>query len=270
MARLLHLDASARRTSFSRALSAEVAAAWRAATPGGEYVYRDLAADPVPHMGEAFTELVYYTLEHNITDISRYGEAVRTPEQAAAWAIAEPLLAELAAADGIVIGTPMYNFSIPSTLKSWIDHVTFPKMSLRGRAFVVAGARGGAYGPGTPREPYDHEERYLRAFFEGHFDVEDVEFVHTELTNALLDPALARRLPEHERSRAAALARARELGAALARRTAPAGSADSAGVSPGVSRTADANGPAGGTADANGSAGGTADAAGAREAGAGR
>ncbi|MEV8631626.1 NAD(P)H-dependent oxidoreductase [Streptosporangium sp. NPDC051023] len=214
MSRLLHLDASARRESFSRTLSGIYATTWRAANPEGEYSYRDLAANPVPHIGQAWTELCDHVLANGITDIGRYGEAVRTPEQAEAWAIVEPLLDELVAADVVLIGTPMYNYSIPSALKAWIDQVTFPRMKLTGRTFVVAGARGGSYGPGTPREPFDHEERYLRDFFLGHFAVEDVTFVHTELVNALIDPALAALRTKHEESHAAA----RELAGKLAAR----------------------------------------------------
>jgi FMN-dependent NADH-azoreductase len=202
---LLHLDASARRASFSRKLSGVYAETWRAAHPRARYVYRDLAARPVPHIGEAWTELCDHILEHEITDISRYREAARTPAQRQAWDIVEPLLDEVVAADVILIGTPMYNYSIPSSLKAWLDQITFPKMSLAGRSFVVTSARGGAYGPGTPREPYDHQERYLRDFFKGHFRVEDVTFVHAELVNARLDPALAHLRGRHEESLAAAL-----------------------------------------------------------------
>lgn len=202
---LLHLDASARRASFSRRLSSVYAETWRAAHPEAGYVYRDLAAQPVPHIGEAWTELCDYVLAHEITDISRYREAVRTSAQRQAWAVAEPLLDEVARADVVLIGTPMYNYSIPSALKAWLDQITFPKMSLAGRSFVVTSARGGAYGPGTPREPYDHQERYLRDFFKGHFRVEDVTFIHAELVNARLDPALAHLRDRHEESLAAAL-----------------------------------------------------------------
>lgn len=202
---LLHLDASARRASFSRRLSSVYATTWRAAHPQARYVYRDLAAQPVPHIGEAWTELCDYILEHEITDISHYRKAARTPAQHQAWDIVEPLLDEVVAAEVIVIGTPMYNYSIPSSLKAWLDQITFPKMSLAGRSFVVTGARGGAYGPGTPREPYDHQERYLRDFFKGHFRVEDVRFIHAELVNARLDPALAHLRDRHEESLAAAL-----------------------------------------------------------------
>jgi len=170
----------------------------------------------VPPIDEAWTELCDYILEHQITEIGRYGEAVRTAAQRRAWAITEPLLAELAAADVVLIGAPMYNFSLPSALKAWIDQVTFPRMSLAGRTFVVTGARGGAYRPGTPRERYDHHERYLRDFLEGHFDVTDLHFIHVELVNSRLDPALAERRDQHEASYARALNRARSLAYELA------------------------------------------------------
>ena len=208
---LLHLDSSPRAQSFSRVLSQAFAAAWT-----GSRSYRDLAHNPAPPIDEAWTELCDYVLEHQITDIRRYGEAVRTDGQRRAWAITEPLLAELTAADVVLIGAPMYNFSLPSGLKAWIDQVTFPKMSLAGRTFVVTGARGGAYGPGTPREPYDHHERYLRNFFEGHFAVTDVHFIHVELVNSRLDPALADRRDQHEASYARAIDRARSLAHELA------------------------------------------------------
>ncbi|WP_131740407.1 FMN-dependent NADH-azoreductase [Actinomadura roseirufa] len=213
MTTLLHLDASARRRSVSREVGEAFAAAWREAHPGGHYVHRDLAADPVPFIGEAWTELCDHVLEHGITEIDRYKEAVRTPAQAEAWAVLEPLLDELVAADVVLVATPMYNFTVPASLKAWIDQVTFPRMSLTGRRFVIASARGGAYGPGMPREPFDHQERFLRDFFAGHFAVEDVASVAAELVNARLDPALAHLREAHEESYAAALRLAAELGA---------------------------------------------------------
>lgn len=215
MAHLLHLDASARRESFSRRLTAAFAEEWQAA--GGTRTYRDLSANPVPHIGEAWTELCDYVLEHSITDIGRYKEAVRTPEQAAAWAIVQPLLDEVVAADVVLIGSPMYNFSIPASLKAWIDQITFPRMSLKGRRFVVASARGGAYGPGMPREPYDHQERYLRDFFAGHFAIEDAAYISAELVNSLIDPALAHLRDKHAESYASAATAVVELARDLAK-----------------------------------------------------
>ena len=200
MSHLLHLDSSARRQSFSRELSARYADAWT-----GTRTYRDLAADPVPVIGEAWTEICDALLTAGITDPAHYADVVETPEQRKAWAIVEPLLTELLEADVVLIGAPMYNFSIPAALKTWIDQVTFPRMSLRGKAFVIAGARGGTYAPGTPRAPFDYHERYLRDFIAGHYDVDDVRFVHAELTNALVDPHLAARDGERAASRRQAL-----------------------------------------------------------------
>jgi FMN-dependent NADH-azoreductase len=209
---LLHIDASARRDSFSRRLSAAFAQEWP-----GPSVCRDLAADPVPPIGQAWTEICDYVLHHAITEIGRYKEAVRTDAQARAWSVVEPLLDELVAADVVLIGTPMYNFSVPSVLKAWIDQVTFPKMSLAGRRFVVVAARGGSYKPGAPREPFDHQERYLRDFFAGHFAIPDPHFISAELTNSLIDPALAHLQQAHRRSYAAAVDAARKLAGELAR-----------------------------------------------------
>ncbi|MEV7044909.1 NAD(P)H-dependent oxidoreductase [Amycolatopsis sp. NPDC051061] len=200
MSHLLHLDSSARRASFSRELSARYASTWE-----GTRTYRDLAADPVPVIGEAWTEICDALLTASITDPARYADVVETPAQKQAWAVVEPLLAELLEADVVLIGAPMYNFSVPAALKTWIDQVTFPRMSLAGKAFVIAGARGGTYAPGTPRAPFDHHERYLRDFIAGHYDVDDVRFVHAELTNALVDPHLAARDGERAASLEAAL-----------------------------------------------------------------
>lgn len=191
MAHLLHLDSSARRRSFSRRLTERFAARWAVADPGGSYEYRDLAARPVPPIGQAWTEICDQLLARRITAIERFGDVVRTTEQRAAWEIVGPLLAELVRADVVLIGAPMYNYSIPAALKCWLDQVTFPRMSLAGRSFVVVNARGGSYLPGTPKAPYDYQERYLRDFFSGHFAVEDVTFIDTELTNAVVDPVLA-------------------------------------------------------------------------------
>ncbi|MGV9362767.1 FMN-dependent NADH-azoreductase [Amycolatopsis sp. NPDC003731] len=199
MPHLLHLDSSARRSSFSRELSARYAAGWT-----GTRTYRDLAADPVPVIGEAWTAICDALLATGITDPAHYADVVGTPEQKRAWAIVEPLLAELLEADVVLIGAPMYNFSIPAALKSWIDQVTFPKMDLSGKKFVIAGARGGTYAEGTPRAPFDHHERYLRDFIAGHYGVDDVRFVHAELTNALVDPHLAARDGERRKSLEAA------------------------------------------------------------------
>ncbi len=203
MPHLLHIDSSARRDGHSRRLSRAYATAWRAAHPGARYSYRDLAADPVPFIDEAWTQLCDFSLATGITDPDGLAQAVSAPAQKAAWAVVEPLLTELLSADVLLLGVPMYNFSVPASLKAWIDQVTFPRARLRARVVVTA-ARGGTYAPGTPREPVDHQERYLRDFFRGHFAVEDVQFITVELVNSLVDPRLAEHRPAYEQSWAAA------------------------------------------------------------------
>lgn len=211
MSTLLHLDASARRQSISREISALFAQQWRAENPDGGYLYRDLAANPVPFIDEAWTELCDALLAHGSTDLARLRELVRTPAQAAALDIVQPLLDEVLAADVILIGTPMYNYSIPAALKAWLDQVTFPRMSLEHRRFVVVTARGGSYAPGAPKAAYDYQERFLRDFFAGHFAVTDTAFVNAELANARHDPALAHLRTKHDESYTAAIESVRAL-----------------------------------------------------------
>jgi FMN-dependent NADH-azoreductase len=209
---LLHVDASARRRSISREVSAAFAHAWRAQHPDGGYMYRDLTTDPVPFIDEAWTELCDAVLTQPSTDLDRIADFALTPAQKSAWGIVEPLLTELRAADVVLIGTPMYNYSIPAALKAWLDQVTFPRMSLAPRRFVIAAARGGAYSEGAPKAAFDYQERYLRDFFVGHFAVTDSVFITAELVNSRHDRALAHLREDHERSYARAIETARRLG----------------------------------------------------------
>ncbi|MFD4431569.1 NAD(P)H-dependent oxidoreductase, partial [Nocardia sp. NPDC058497] len=158
-----------------------------------------------------WTELCDAVLAAGSTDLDLLPELAVTPAAKTAWKIVEPLLAQALAADVILIGTPMYNYSIPAALKAWLDQITFPRMSLGERRFVVVGARGGAYSPGAPKAAYDYQERYLRDFFAGHFAVTDAVFVHAELANAVQDPNLAHLRDAHEASLAAALTEVRLL-----------------------------------------------------------
>lgn len=185
MPRLLHIDSSIRSDqSRSRALSAHYAEAWRAAHPEGSVTYRDLAADPVPHIDEAAF------LANMI------GDDERTPEQREARALAETLVGEVLAADDIVVGMPLYNFGPPSTLKAWFDRLVVPGLTLGasggllgGRTLTFTAARGGGYGPGSPREGWDHREPWLLHAFE-QLGLPDVRFIHAELTLARESPAM--------------------------------------------------------------------------------
>ncbi|MGD9572798.1 MAG: FMN-dependent NADH-azoreductase [Thermoleophilia bacterium] len=183
---LLHIDSSLRTASSrSRILSARFAEAWREANPGGTVTYRDLAADPLPHLDEiAFAA--------NVTP-----EEDRTPEQRAARALTDAVVGEVLAAGTIVVGMPLYNFGPPSTLKAWVDRLVVPGVTigpeggtLGGRRVVFATSRGGGYGPGTPREGWDHGEPWLRHALSTIGLDGDLEFVTAELTLARESPAM--------------------------------------------------------------------------------
>ncbi|MCX4742501.1 FMN-dependent NADH-azoreductase [Streptomyces antibioticus] len=200
MPTLLHLDSSPRRDSVSRRLSAEFADAWRKAHPDGTYVHRDLAAEPVPHVDHAQIEVMHRLETEGTRDLAAARDAAKTAEEKESWAITWPLVEELLAADVILLGVPMYNFSVPSTFKAWFDRVLIAPLiadpatgegPLSGKRVVVASARGGAYGPGTPREDCDHQEPYLKAALGMVGLAADLTFLHAEFTKSEHVPRLA-------------------------------------------------------------------------------
>lgn len=171
---------------------------WQEQHPTGTVIYRDLAVDPVPHLSaDAHTA--------GFAD-----PATHTPEQAAAFAAREELIDELERVDAIVIGAPMYNFTIPSTLKAWLDNVALfgrtlgENPSAKGTPVTVVASRGGSYAPGTPRESFEYVQNYLTALLEGALGL-DVEFIVPEMTMAPHNPALAEFIPVFEASRERAL-----------------------------------------------------------------
>jgi FMN-dependent NADH-azoreductase len=187
MAHLLHLDSSIQgERSISRALSARAAARWRDANPEGTVTYRDLAVDPLPHLGPAGAQARFVPPDqHNA-------------EQAASWAISAELVGEVAAADTILLGLPVYNYGPPSTVKSWVDHLVAPGLSvdpatgdglLGGRELIVLEARGGGYGEGTPREGWDHAQAWLPHGVA--LTGLEPRFIVAELTLADVNPAMA-------------------------------------------------------------------------------
>ncbi|MFI7406490.1 FMN-dependent NADH-azoreductase [Streptomyces sp. NPDC049541] len=223
MPTLLHLDSSPRAGSVSRRISGEFAEAWRKADPEGTYVYRDLAADHVPHVDDAQIGVMHRLETEGVRDLAVARAAARTPEEKASWAVTWPLVEELLAADTILLGVPMYNFSVPSTFKAWFDRVLIGPLiadpatgqgPLSGKKVVVASARGGAYGPGTPRHDSDHQERYLKAALGMVGLATDLTFLHAELTKSAHVPRLARFQETAAASYQAALEAARTLGAA--------------------------------------------------------
>lgn len=188
MTNLLHLDSSIRGAdSRSRQLSARYAAAWRAAHPGGTVTYRDLAADPLPHL-----DLVAF--ESGFLPPEAQGEAHRQ-----ARALTDQVVGEVLVADTIVIGAGLYNFGVPSTVKAWADRIVVPGVTLDpsggggllgGRKVVLALAAGGGYGPGTLREGWDHRAPWFAHFWQ-QLGVSDLEVFAAELTLARESPAMA-------------------------------------------------------------------------------
>jgi FMN-dependent NADH-azoreductase len=180
----------------SSQLADRFVANWRRAHPEGRVVVRDLAREPVPHL-----------------DAARFGAFLakpedRTGEQAAVVAYSDRLIGELKSADVIVLGLPMYNFGVPSTLKAYFDHVarvgvTFrytesgPVGLLAGKQAYVFAARGGLY-TGTPR---DTQTPYVRVFL-NFLGIEDVRFTYAEGLNigpAVKEASLAKAHAEIDR-----------------------------------------------------------------------
>lgn len=169
---------------------------WRRQHPDGGYRYRDLAAAPIPHITEPVRE---YTL-----DPAGEHPAVSAEERR----LTAEIVDELQWATTIVLGVPMYNYSIPSTLKAWLDRFIVPSYlvelagdaaPLRGRTAVVATARGNTYASGSGRDALDLQEPYLRAILAA-IGITDVQFVHAELTMAKELPLLAEYRPVAEQS----------------------------------------------------------------------
>ncbi|MEV4299837.1 FMN-dependent NADH-azoreductase [Microbispora rosea] len=223
MTSLLHVDSSASLAgdSVTRRLTASFADAWcrRHGTSG--YRYRDLTADPVPLVSHAYTTLGRRVERHGVVPLARVTAMTGGPAEEREWALTLPLIRELLAADTVLVGVPMYNFTVPAALKAWIDRVTFPGAyvdpatkagRLRDTTVVVVAARGGAYGPGTPREGLDFQTPYLRTYFrELGVAEENLHVVQAEMTRAGDVPALARFRELGDRSLADAYAAVRAL-----------------------------------------------------------
>ncbi|WP_371774002.1 FMN-dependent NADH-azoreductase [Streptomyces sp. NBC_01438] len=203
MTSLLHLDSSANRSeeSVSRQLTALFAHTWRTVHGPAGYRYRDLAADPVPPLDTAYCTLGRRMERTGLVPPDGVDALIGSEAERREWSLTRPLITELLAADTVLVGAPMYNYAISASLKAWIDRVGFPgaltepdtgEGLLRGKRVVVISARGGAYGPGTPREGWDFQTPYLRAYFgEKGVAPEDLCFVSAELTMAGLAPGLA-------------------------------------------------------------------------------
>ncbi|WP_416982620.1 FMN-dependent NADH-azoreductase [Streptomyces sp. T028] len=215
MATLLHIDSSVLpgEASSSRSVAGAFLKAWEEQHPEGTVIHRDLAADPVPHITAAAWSAGFTA------------PSERTPEQSAAFAARVRLIEELEQADAVLIGAPMHNYSIPSTLKAWLDSVLLlgrtagESPSAQGTPVVVVASRGGSYAPGTPREGYEFVQNYLEAVLKGTLGL-DLDFIVPELTMAPRNPAMSELIPLYEASRERAFeeatAKAKELAERLA------------------------------------------------------
>lgn len=162
---VLHVDSSILgERSVSRTVSAAVVSRLREVYPNLWVTYRDVVANPLPHL----TASLAGTLGKPVDQ----APAAIAPEAAALRRV----LDEVLAADIIVVGTPMYNFGIPSQLKAWIDALAVPGKTFRytdsgaegllvGKRLVIVSSQGGFYAPGTPMESFEHQESHLRSFF---------------------------------------------------------------------------------------------------------
>lgn len=178
MSKLLVIESSARQQgSVSRQLTAQFIANWQAANPSDQIKMRDLAIDQVPH------------LDANLLGGWMTPAAQQSTAEQAALVLSNSLTDELLAADVLVLAAPMYNFTIPSTLKAWLDHVlragvTFkytengPQGLLSGKRAFVLTARGGIYAGSA----MDHQEPYLRQAL-AFIGIHDVSFIHAEGLN---------------------------------------------------------------------------------------
>jgi FMN-dependent NADH-azoreductase len=161
--------------SVSDPLVGEAIRQLRALHPGAHVVHRDLATHPVPHL-----------LPETFAGVRAEAS---TPAEHAARALSDELIAEVRAADVIIIGAPMYNFSVPTTLRAWFDHVVRPRVTfgydangphglVENKPVIVIEARGGFYSEG-PAAAVDFQEPYLRHLL-GFIGITDVRFVRAE------------------------------------------------------------------------------------------
>src|SRR3954464_4697565 len=178
--KLLHVDSSPRGTNaVSRELTRRTVAEWQATHPGTTVEHLDLDANAPSHLN---VDSLGFRLGPNaagLTDVQKRENAV-----------SEQLVSQFLAADVIVVGAPMYNFSVPSQLKAWIDRLaqagrTFkytekgPQGLAGGKTVIVASSRGGVYSTNPALAGLDHQESYLKTVF-GFFGITDVRFVRAE------------------------------------------------------------------------------------------
>ena len=177
---LLHIDSSIlAANSVSRQLTQNIVAQWRSSHPGTVLDYLDLAVDGPSHLSADSLGFRMPANGAELTELQRRENA-----------ISEDLVSRFLAADVVVVGAPLYNFTIPSQLKSWIDRIaqvgrTFtytdkgPKGLAGGKTVIVASTRGGVYSTSEGGRAMEHQESYLQTLF-GFMGITDVRFVRAE------------------------------------------------------------------------------------------
>jgi FMN-dependent NADH-azoreductase len=201
---LLHIDSSILGDhSVSRRLSAAIVARLRTGNPGVTETYRDLAAQPLTHLSGAY-------LAGQSPDV-KHDQALQED-----LALGGRVLEEFLAADTVVIGVALYNFTISSQLKAWVDRILVAGKTFRytdkgaeglagGRRVILGVSRGGFYGPGTPHEKFEHAETYLRTVL-GFIGIPNPEVIVAEgiaLGPEQRETSVAKALSEIETLRAA-------------------------------------------------------------------
>jgi FMN-dependent NADH-azoreductase len=166
--KLLHVDSSILSAdSVSRTIGTAIVERMRQAAPGLEVLSRDLAAEPLPHLS-----LANLASDHPIAAAHGFSQDV-----SAARTASQDALQEFLDADVVVIGAPMYNFTISSQLKAWLDRIIAPGKTFRyskkgpeglagEKRVIIVVTRGGFYGAGTPMAAAEHAETYLRLVFD--------------------------------------------------------------------------------------------------------
>jgi FMN-dependent NADH-azoreductase len=179
MPALLQIDSSPRAASVSSRLAAAFVEKWKRQNPGGTVFHHNTSLECFPYLDENAIDAFFTPAEE------------RTAAQKSALAFSDQLVDELLAADVVVLGAPMWNLSIPASLKAWIDLIvregrTFAFTSQGvaplvppGKRVYVFSARGGAYPAGTPFHDFDQQEPYLRRIL-GVIGLSRIEFIYAE------------------------------------------------------------------------------------------
>jgi FMN-dependent NADH-azoreductase len=184
---LFRLDASIRQEgSVSREIADIVESAWREGRPDAQVTRRSVGLEPLPSTAWA-----------NAVSARYVDEADRSPEQRDAAALAATLGDELLDAEALLFAVPLYNFGVSQHFKTYVDLVSTdpripgvaPERTLAGKPAVLVAVRGGAYGPGTPRDGWDHATGWYRRILADVWGL-DLRVVENEFTLVGVNPAL--------------------------------------------------------------------------------